>query len=978
VQGNVAFVIGEVKEVFMRFSIPARLLMLCIMVALPASVLAQEAVVTGTVTDTTGGALPGVTIKAVNDASGNSFEAVTDGRGAYLLAVRIGTYQMTVTLTGFGTVTRSLELLVGQTTVVNLRLAPSAVQETVTVTGEAPLIATTTSSVSGNIDPRQMSELPVLGRNWMSLVLLAPGNRTNTQGAVPVQDRHAGDVREFELNVDGQQVTSEFGTGNQPRYSKDSIAEFQFISNRFDAAQGRSSGVQVNAITKSGTNITSGSFVGNFRNSKLNKPDPVLHKVLPYSDQQWSWTVGGPIRKDKVHVFGNFDYERQPLTSIWNTPYPAFNVTLTGKRHVQMEGVRLDYELSPKTRLMTKVSGSNLVEPFSAADNNHPAATTKSTEASREVLAQFTQVLGTRAVNVIRSGMSSYEIFNANLTTWSRHWQAPDVTVGSPRITFRGFSVAGNLNYPRRRIQRVWSARDDFSLSYEAVGMHALRVGGEILDHREHTNKCDRCMGQITANGGPIPDPATLQAIFPDPFNVDTWNLAALSPITTRYAVGVSGNHFVEHYTIPKYAAWAQDDWKLSRRLTLNLGVRYDFVWNAFAQDVTLLPWLTPGRPQDTNNIQPRLGFAYSLNDRTVVRGGGGLYFADVTSPNVEWSKSPEIIAIISATNDGRPDFAANPFNGPIPTFDRAQNLYCYANNNAPGCLIRDLQEIAGPAPFENVAHSWQSSIGVQRQFASDMAVEADYVFTGSRAEHRIQDNVNITFNPATGKPYAFADRSRRPFPDWGVVNMYLMSGRSNYNGLQTVFTKRMSHRWQGTLTYTLSTLNDSDPQPQSGLTRVPFPVSKEFGNDYSGGVTDQRHRAVFNGIWNLGYGFQLSGIYFYGSGERTVTTCGCGAVNAIIGATGSDRLRLDGTIVPRDNFVGLPIHRLDMRLQRHFKVNARLGADGIVEVFNAFNRANYGSYVTNEASPQYRQPISSANLSYAPRSVQLGFRVTF
>src|SRR5258706_6410084 len=430
----------------MRFRIQTPLLLLLAAVALPATVLAQEATFRGTVTDTTGGVLPGVTIRAVNAASGNSFEAVTDSRGAYLLAARIGTYQLTATLAGFGTVSRTLELQVGQTTVVNLRLAPSAVQENVTVTGEAPLISTTTSSVSGNIDPKQMSELPVLGRNWMSLVLLAPGNRTNTQGAVPVQDRHSGDVREFELNVDGQQVTSEFGTGNQPRYSKDSIAEFQFISNRFDAAQGRSSGVQVNAVTKSGTNKPSGSFVGNFRDSKFNKPDPVLHRVLPYSDQQYAWTFGGPIRKDKVHFFGNFDYERQPLTSIWNTPYPVFNVTLTGKRNVKMEGLRLDYELSPQTRLMTKVSAANVAEPFSAADNNHPAATTNSKEASREVLAQVTQVLGRRAVNVINGGMSSYEIFNGNLTTGTKHWQAPAVTPGRPRLPLRGFPHPRHTN----------------------------------------------------------------------------------------------------------------------------------------------------------------------------------------------------------------------------------------------------------------------------------------------------------------------------------------------------------------------------------------------------------------------------------------------------------------------------------------------------------------------------------------------------
>ena len=155
------------------------------------------------------------------------------------------------------------------------------------MTAQAPLIETTTSSLGANIDPRQVSELPSQGRNWMSLALLAPGNRTNAQGALPVQDR--GDVREFQLNVDGLQVTSNLGTGNQSRYSNDSIAEFQFISNRFDATQGRSSGVQVNAITKSGTNTFSGSLVGNFRNSDWNAADPVLNSrraVLEPADQR--------------------------------------------------------------------------------------------------------------------------------------------------------------------------------------------------------------------------------------------------------------------------------------------------------------------------------------------------------------------------------------------------------------------------------------------------------------------------------------------------------------------------------------------------------------------------------------------------------------------------------------------------------------------------------------------------------------------
>src|SRR5690349_5820751 len=270
-----------------------RLAFLCAVLALPATAFAQDAVLTGTITDSTGAVLPGVTVTAVNEATGNNYETVTDAAGVYRIPTRVGAYKVTANLAGFGDVMRTgVQLLVGQTITLNLQMAPSNLQETVTVTGEAPLIETQSSELGGNIDPRQVQDLPSQGRNWMSLALLAPGNRTNDQGATPVQDRV--DVREFQLNVDGMQVTSNLGTGNQSRYSNDSIAEFQFISSRFDATQGRSSGVQVNAVTKSGTNKFSGSLVGNFRNSALNAADPVLLQVVPYSDQQISGTYGGP------------------------------------------------------------------------------------------------------------------------------------------------------------------------------------------------------------------------------------------------------------------------------------------------------------------------------------------------------------------------------------------------------------------------------------------------------------------------------------------------------------------------------------------------------------------------------------------------------------------------------------------------------------------------------------------------------------
>jgi hypothetical protein len=959
----------------MRSNVVRRLILVCAIVALPVSGYAQEAVLSGAVTDATGGVLPGVTVRAVHEASGNSFEAVTDGRGDYRIAARIGVYRITAELQGFNTATRSgIELLVGQTAVVSLQMSPSGVAESVTVSAEAPLVETTTSSLGGTIDPRQVSELPSQGRNWMSLALLAPGNRTNTQGATPVQDRI--DVREFQLNVDGQQVTSNLGTGNQSRYSNDSIAEFQFISNRFDATQGRSSGVQVNVITKSGTNNYGGSFLGSFRNSVFNAEDPVLGVVLPYSNQQFSGTFGGPIVQNKLHFFGNYEYERQPLTSIWNTPFPVFNVQLQGIRNVKLGGVRLDEQLSSKMRLMGKVSHSSLLEPFGTANlNNHPSATNTNEEHNTDVIGTLTQVLSNRALNELRVGYASYGINQVSLTNWSHHWQAANgITTDGPAIDFRGFRFNRNTNLPRYRNQNVYTFRDDFTFSYEAAGRHDLKVGGEYLHLLDDTRNCRYCGGLINARGGPRP--ANIEALFPDAFNADTWNLAAISSITTLYTLGVSDSSaFLTQGHLWKYGAWAQDDWKMSR-LTLNLGVRYDLIWNAFAQNVTFPPFLPAGRPQDAKNIQPRVGFAYQLSEKTVVRGGVGLYYNDVLNSNISFPLSTLNVAVIDVPNDGRADFAANPFNGPPPTYAQAQQRFCDVQS-VPGCLKRALAEMSPIPDYAHVNHSWQNSIGVAHQFGNTMAMEADYVNTRSCDEKAIQDNVNVTFNPATGVPYPYSDVSHRAFPLYGIVGMSPQTGQSDYHGLQTSFTKRMSRHWQASLTYTLAGFWTQDPPPLSGFREVTFPVAADLGGERSLGEFDQRHRLVFNGIWQVWRGLQVSGVYFYGSGQRTQVFCGCDARGLNISSI--DRLRLDGTIIPREAFVGQPIHRVEMRLQERVPLGGRRSIDGYVEVFNLFNRANYGLYNVTETSPTpVGQPITTPNLSYGPRTLQLGFRLTF
>ncbi len=512
-------------------SVARRVMVALACVLLPVVGFAQEATIAGAVTDSTGAVLPGAVVTVVHDATGNTFQGVADERGAYRLPVRVGALTVTVELQGFGTGVRKVQLLVGQAASINFQLSPSSVQETVTVTSEAPLIEVTQSKLGGNIDPRQMQELPVNGRNWMDLATLAPGSRANESadtGPVAGTSR-----RDFQVNIDGQQVTSNLvPTTSQPRVSRDAIAEFQFVASRFDATQGRSSGVQVNAVTKSGTNTPSGTFSGYFRNDAFNAADFIQDEVLPYSNQQISATFGGPLLRDRLHFFANYEYEREPRTDAFNTPYPGFNFDLSGTRRGDLAGVRLDYQVAPNTRWMVRSNLFKDDQPYDMAGGatNHPASTALNKTRMTEVFSSMTQVLGNRAVNEARVGWHSLYYTNTNYTHWENHpARAQGITTGSPRITFRGFAISGNANQPQRLGHDIYSVRDDFSYAFSKGGSHALRMGGEFLFYDHALLNCRNCMGIIDAQGGPVP--ANIEALFPVWDDPDTWNLAALSPI---------------------------------------------------------------------------------------------------------------------------------------------------------------------------------------------------------------------------------------------------------------------------------------------------------------------------------------------------------------------------------------------------------------------------------------------------------------
>jgi hypothetical protein len=957
----------------MTSSNPRRLMFGLAILFFPVLAFAQEATVSGTVEDSTGGVLPGVTVTAVSATTGNTFLGVTDERGTFRVPVRVGRYKMTMELPGFATVAQEFEALVGQTITINAQMKPSTVQESVTVTGEAPLIETTSSTLAGNIDPRQTKDLPVNGGNWLDLSLLAPGNRSN---GVDPNTPTARQRFDFQLNIDGQQVTNNGRAGAQnPRVSQEAVGEFQFVASRWDASQGRSNGVLVNAVTKSGSNTATGAFTASFRSDKFNAEDFVQKRVLPYKNRRFNGTYGGPLRKDQAHYFVYYERESEPSTITFNSPYPSFNVDQTRDVLDWNGGARLDFQVGSQQHLMVRGTKWHRTDPAYSGLNgatSHPSAQGFSSAQSDTFFATFSKVLGNRGLNEIKGGFTGATERNRSVVTWTGHPQAvvAGVTNGAPRINFNGYAFGNNnTNWPQTLGQQVISIRDDFAYSFNKGGRHDIKTGGELLNTFFYLYNCRPCVGIYDASTAR--PPANIEQLMPVWNNPNTWNLNALNPLIRSYQIGVG--EFGGQARRKTVATWIQDDWQLMRRLTLNLGLRYDLQPNSFANFIEVYPILKKGRSNDKTNFGPRAGFAYNVNDRMVIRGGAGRYYGQVVDNLTSFTLSAATTYVAQVFNDGRPDFASNPFNGPLPTLEQLRRSGIAQSTGS-----------AIATPYMKMPYSWSSSIGFQRQIGSTMALTSDFNFVGARHERLGLTNLNLSYNPATGLNYPSTDLSRRPIPGWALTGVSVNTGRSNYRGLETAFNKRMANHYQFSATYTFAGLWDDDAQPylvdctketaESWCTMgpLPFKVAPDLGGEYGLATSDQRHRAVFNGIFELPKGFLASGLYFFGSGARAGVTSG-GDRRGIGAATGS-RLRADGTVVPRNSFVGDQIHRVDLRISKIFPIGPRFRIEGLIDAFNLFNRENYNAYTLTETSPLLGQG-SDGSLA---RRLQMGFRVTF
>jgi len=979
-------------------------LLLAVLMVLSVATLAraQEATIIGTVSDETKAVLPGATVTATNLETGGQSVATTGQNGEYrILQLPPGKYKVQADLAGFTTViVPSVELLVGQNATVPFVLKLAQVSETLTVTGEAPLVDTSSSQVAGNVDRRQMESLPLEGRNWMELSKLVKGitanDVTNTPGV------SADDM--FQLNLDGQQITQKIaGSGfGQPRFSREAIAEFQIVTNMFDITQGRSAGIQVQAISKSGTNITSGSGYGFFRSDSLNAPDPVAHKVLPYSNQQVGGTLGGPIIKDKLHYFVSYEYEREPGT-FFSSPstLPGQSFTEPYQNGQKSFLGRVDDQMSTNNRLSVRGSWWSWQNPFVLGANGHPSNSSKQTKSAINVLGTWSSVLSDSKVLEVRAGYNNFDWTNA----------PQDSMLNVPEYDFPGLTIGAPYNYPQHPRQNNIDTRADLSVHKSS---HDMKFGAEFIYVHDTGDWYIQTAGRYTMTSVPT----NLGSLVPASAALDPtqWNLSGLSPFVQRFDQNYSYSGWLNIIDTPRptYALWFGDNWRTTERLTINYGIRWDADPNTTSapnirtNTININNGLTAGYGaygtgvndygyktgiKDWKDVAPRAGFTYNVGGTNdlVIRGGSGLYFASPVS-NVTFS--PSVYSnLITATfaNDGRSNFISNPTNGVPPE--------AFLNGSAP----LPVQSPRVIAPNFRNPYTWQSSIGFQKQINSVTGIEADLTHFNEYRDTRSID-ANLAYNPATG--YNLPVSAGRPNPAWGQVLEFTSDGRKDQTQISTALTRRLKKNFQGGVTYTLmlsmhddGTLGYTNPTENN-----PF----DYLNGEYGTATDfQRNTVRVWTLYQMPWGISASVSYFYGSGNRYNATISASPY----GKTGSNRLNLSNTggpaasitipasvldrwdgpavitsgmTIPRNALEGLPLNKFDLRLTKDIKIAGTLRAQLIGEVFNLFNSANYGSYNTTLSATSaattalFGTPAQNTGNAYVPREGQLAFRIVF
>ena len=945
-------------------------LLLALGVATTASAQGERGVIIGTVADAQGGVLPGVAITVRNVDTGFTQTDVTSASGQYRFgALPLGRYELKAELVGFTTATvTNLAITINREIRQDLSMSLSTLQESVTVTGQAPVVEVTKSEVSSVITQQQIEMLPVANRAAVTLALLLPG--TSQDGTRPRRSNAqvgAGTLQ-FTSNSLADGTMNMSTKAGEPRqdFPQAAIQEFKVFTSQAPAEYGGRAGGVINVVTKSGTNTVSGEGYEFLRNKAMNKVDKFTQAAVDaglgtdrYNRHQYGGALGGPIVLNRVHFFVAAEGTKEDTSYLVNTGRPQFYRKFEGVFDGGLPNrelfARVDGQITPKQSGFVRYAEQRAELLCEGCGGT--AANAGNTLIPRDALVMgHTWVLGSRFLNEFRfnyaqqhqyqspSGVQYYEKFDFS----------PERFVGtSATYNFPSFQYGNDNFFLHHAMIREW--RDDFSIS---ASSHNIKFGGDIQNNPLHED----------AQGNPS---GTWTFGADQPF--DPTSAATLATLTgaTRFQASFPGliRYQPHHY----YQTYAQDEWKVSSAVTLNLGLRYELdtlIWNENRKNdgsfyPRVLPLVNFQNRGDKNNVSPRLGIAWDVtgDGKSVVRAGYGRLFNTIMNGTPGAEETTLRQTSISISNPSYPD----PYLGRSPA--------SFASTAPPNISIV-ADDMVNP-------YADTVSAGFSRQLGADMAINVDGVNTKSN-----KFNAGVAIN--TPDPIT----KLRPLPAWGRITQVQSIGWQKYRALLVRLEKRLSNRYQYTLSYTLQKVTDNSFGATSTgtITDVYNP-----GLDAGYGNADRRHAMVASGayllpgdvtlgmVWTLRTTAPFSaraGKDLNGDGANTDyvpgTHKGQGNRDLDIGLVNAWRASRGFGPVNPAQISKNDYNRVDARVSKAFTLSGKRRIEGIGQIFNLLGRDNLGgigsSFQSNALSDSFGQLLTAQNRQQA----EIALRMTF
>jgi hypothetical protein len=923
------------------------------------AICAQEAVnyasISGIVTDASGAVIEDAQVTVRRVETNVTASAHTDREGRFRFPyLSVGRYDVTVRKSGFRDATRTLALSVGSAYEIPVSLTVASIGTDVVVTGDSVVLEAARSQIASTISRSEIKDLPLNGRNYFDVALFAPGvSPTNTAAnqlfaetsAVPGQGVSIGSQRNFSNSfiIDGASANDDAAGVAGTFIGLDVVDELQVVTSGGQAELGRALGGYVNVVTKSGGNALHGDLYGYLRNSRLNAANALSNTVLPLTQAQFGASISGPLVRDKTFYFANFegrDLNQSGLATISPTNAATINARLAstgfpGPRistgdfsnpvHNQNTFAKVDQHFSVADQFSARYSLYHVdsINSRGAGGLSAPTASANLFDTDQTIAASNILTLSPRMVNETR-----VQFTNSSLS-------APPSDPIGPAVSISGVATFGTLSSsPTARVNQLYEGTDSLSIQR---GAHAIRIGVDFL-----------------YNNDTITYPRTIRGSY------SFSSLANfLSGVYNSSGYTQTFGATRVHQTNPNAGFYAQDEYKVNRTLTLNVGLRYDL---EFLKTIAT----------QTGNVSPRGGFAWSpfASRRTVVRGSYGLFYdriplrplanALLSADNTTVVSNLQQLSIsLSPTQAGAPVFPATLGSLTIP----AGVLFNFSTMN----------------PNIRNAYSEQGGFEIEQQLGKTATLSAGYQHV--RGLHLIISvNQNVPSCAAVG-----TNNGCRPNPTYGNDSQYSSLADSHYDGVHVSFLQKPAAWGNYRVSYTYSKALDNVSE---------FFFSAPINNfniwqDYSRADDDQRSRVAFEGTihsslkraatpWQrVSHGFQLTAsLTAYSPLPFNVTT----GANTIQGTPA--RPTINGVFINRNVGESHSTVNMNVRLSRTFKVGEHLHMEALAEAFNTLNHVNVvtlngvfgtGAYPTNPL-PTFRQ-ITAVN---DPRTFQLGLRLSF